>query len=725
VTGNDAALRRLRDRASLGQVAIATASVAIAGGIAPWSLAIACALATWAMLRPLPEATSRTAERQWTVLVAIALVGTLVRAVTTADLLDAGLDFLLLLVVQRLFNRQRAREHMQLLLLGALLMVAGAVINADLNYPVLFAAYLVVSAMTLMLNHLCAEGERLGARTAATLAKEGVRSRRLLWRAAAQVAGIAAIGAVVTFVAFPRWGVGAFLRGGIARDSKSGFSSTVELGDFGRIKSDATVVMRIEPDTPGDWGERTDWHLRGSSFDAYANGRWFHDQDVEATLVATGGGYQTLRDVRGGAQIKAGRGLPTIVPVPGFAASTQMLHATVTLEDIGVDVVFAASEPLAVRLSPRGMIEGTARLRGGRSDELRIDKAPGPVRYQFVSRIGRPTEAELEAVGDPAVPNAYVHYSTVIPGLGAQVGDLARTLVRDEATRHRKVLAIMRHLASFRYTVDLAAPSPEWADADPVEAFLFDLQAGHCEYFASAAVILLRQVGIPARLVNGYYGPQLNTVGGYYSVRQADAHSWIEVHFGDLGWVTFDPTPPSFRVAGDDAGLWPGAAEWLDAVRNAYLDWIIDYDLGKQLSLFDNLRLRDQQATTALGRWRWLLYAIGGAGILGFVVSRLRRRGRPRKRPETAIWERVVGKLARRGHALDPAESARRYADRVAAAEPALAPALLAFAKAYDDARFGQGATHSGRDTAAVGALRTAAMSLLAAIASQGRRRAP
>lgn len=713
---NDAALRRLRDRVSLTQVAIATASVALAGGIAPWSLALAFGLSAWAMIRPLPPVMSRSAERQWTLLVALALAATLARAVTTADLLDAGLDFLLLLVVQRLFNRQRAREHMQLLLLGALLMVAGAVINADLNYPILFAAYLVVSAMTLMLNHLCAEGERLGPRTAATLAKEGVRARRLLWRAAAQVAGIAAIGAVVTFVAFPRWGVGAFLRGGIARDSKSGFSNTVELGDFGRIKSDATVVMRIVPDLPGDWGDRTDWHLRGSSFDAYANGRWFHDQDVETTLVPTGGGYQTLRDVRGGAQIRVGRGFPVVVPVPGFATSTEMLHATVTLEDIGVDVVFAASEPLAARLSPRGMIEGNARLRGGRSDELRIDKAPGPVRYQFVSRIGVPTVDELDAVGDPDVPDAYVHYATVIDGLGPQVGELARTLTRGKASRHDKVRAIVDHLAGFTYTVDLEPPSGEWADADPVEAFLFDLQAGHCEYFASAAVVLLRQVGVPTRLVNGYYGPQYNGVGGYYAVRQADAHSWIEVHFGDLGWVTFDPTPPSFRVAGDDAGFWPGAAEWIDAVRNAYLDWIIDYDLGKQLSLFDNLRLRDQQANTALGRWRWLLYAIGGTALFGFVVARLRRRRSARKRPETLIWERVVKRLARRGHTLDPAESARRFATRVADAEPELSPTLLTFAAAYDTARF-------GKDGASVDALRSAAGLLLAEIARRGRRR--
>src|SRR5262245_46335411 len=121
-------LQRLRDRCSVLQIAIATASVALADGISPWSLGIASALAVLAFVRPLPPETSKSAERLWTIGIAMALFATLARAVLRGDILDAGVDFLLLLVVQRLFNRQRTREHMQLLLLGSLLMVAGAVI---------------------------------------------------------------------------------------------------------------------------------------------------------------------------------------------------------------------------------------------------------------------------------------------------------------------------------------------------------------------------------------------------------------------------------------------------------------------------------------------------------------------------------------------------------------------------------------------------------------------
>jgi transglutaminase-like putative cysteine protease len=716
--GVDTPLHRLRDRMSLAQIVVATATVGVAGGIAPWSLALAAVLCAWAFVRPLPPVTTKATERSWTLLVGVALVATLTRAVMTAELLDSGLDFLLLLVVQRLFNRQRAREHMQLLLLGSLLVVAGAVINAGLNYPLLFALYLVVAAMTLLLNHLVAEGERLGARTAVTLSREGMRARGFLWRAAGQVAAIAAVGAIVTFVAFPRWGVGAFLRGGLSRDSKSGFSSTVELGDFGRIKSDATVVMRIEPDVRGSWGDRTDWHLRGSSFDAYAGGRWFHERDAEATIAGGPFGYQTLRDLRGGATLKPGRSaLPEAVAVPGFAASKETLIATVTLEDIGVDVLFVPSEPLAVRISPRGVIESRARVRGGRSDELRVDKAPGPIRYQFVSRIGTPTEAELDAVGDPPVPDAFAAYTAGIPGLSDEVTALAQGLTEGATTRLAKVEAIMAHLGGFTYSLDLRPSQRVLDGADPLEGFLFDTQAGHCEYFASAAVVLLRQIGVPARLVNGYYGAHYNGVGEYYAVRQADAHSWIEVHFGDLGWVTFDPTPPGGRTFGDDAPWWPGASEWVDAVRNAYLDWVIDYDLGKQLTLFENLGLRDRQADNGLVRWRWLLAVIIGLGAAVWIGARARKWRRARGRPEVAIWRTVTRRLARRGYSPRDDESPRRFGARVGAAEPAIAEPVATFMRAYEACRFAPQITAPD-----LAALRDAATAVIAVVGRVRRR---
>jgi transglutaminase-like putative cysteine protease len=576
-----------------------------------------------------------------------------------------------LLVVQRMFQRQRTREHMQLLMLGALMIVTGAVINAVLDYPIAFAADLVVATMALLVNHLVSEGERLGPRTAAQVAREGVRARGVLWRAAVQVAIVAGVGAVVTFVAFPRWGIGVFLRGGIARESQSGFSNQVELGGFGRIKTDATVVMRIEPrDVAGAWGDRATWHLRGSSFDAYHAGKWSHGEDAEVTETVN---WQ-------------GRPAPAI---PGFAHSQNTLVATVILEDIGVDVLFAASTPLGVHLSPRGPIEGRARVRGGLSGEMRVDKAPGPIRYDFASRIGTPSDDELRAVGDPKPELELAPYLVRATDLSPEVGDLARRLTAGADDRYEKVEAIMAHLAGFDYSLDNPESDRVANGADPLEGFLFETKAGHCEYFATALALLLREVDVPTRIVNGYYGAHYNSMGEYYAVRQADAHSWVEVHFGGLGWVTFDPTPPAGLLAGDDAPWWPAAAQLVDAVRNAYLEWVIDYDLGKQLKLAEGLGLRDREGATGIARWRPLLVGLLAVSAVLAIGLRVRRWRRRRRTPLEAITSRLFSFLARRGFAPRPSESVAHFCKRVGRAWPSAARALAVFARAYEVARFG------------------------------------
>jgi transglutaminase-like putative cysteine protease len=394
----------------------------------------------------------------------------------------------------------------------------------------------------------------------------------------------------------------------------------------------------------------------------------------------------------GTANVGTGRGAPRLLapPIAGFAASEELLHAVVTLEDLGVDALFVASDPLGVRLAPRGPLEARAELRTGRHRELRVDKPPGPIRYEFAARSGAPTYAELEAVGDPEVPRELAFYAAPGLGLSSEVHDLAVELTTDTTTRAQKVAAVMDHLASFEYTLD--QPQSERVDrgADPIEGFLFETRAGHCEYFATAMALLLREAGVPTRIVNGYLGAHWNGLGEYYAVRQADAHSWIEVHFGPLGWVTFDPTPPAGRTAGDAAPLWPAAAQLLDALRNAYLDWIIDYNLGKQLALLEGLGVRRSGVERTRVAWRPLLIGFAAIMIALVVATRVRRRRRGgASRADTRVWEHVVRKLAARGHSPTPAESPRAFAARLAREGVAGSAAIAEFCALYEAIRFG------------------------------------
>lgn len=686
-------LRWRRDLASAAQIGIAGLAVLLGGGMSALTFVTLVVVGGWAMLRQIPDRPSTASQRLWTLGVFAALVATIARALLRAEFLDAGVDFLLLLVVQRLFHRQRTREHMQLLLLGALLMVVGAVINAELSYPFLLAAYLVATVLALILNNLVAEGERMGPRVALELSREGLARSRNLWSAALAVAALAAAGAIVTFVVFPRWGVGAFLRGAIASETRSGFSNEVELGGFGTIKEDATVVMRIEPLYPAAVPDEATWHLRGSAFDIYEDGRWRTGRLGETGELLPMWQYSVLAP--GGRPVlrRAASDSPVpFVPPPhlGTLERGALLHARVTLEDIGADVLFVASEPLALKLLPRGPVESRARVVAGRNREFRIGKLPGPVRYEFISRTGEPSHRLLEAIGDPPVEGVYQSYLQHAESLSPEVTALARGITKDATSRLQKAQAVMEHLGRFDYTLQQRSTERAANGADPVEGFLFESQAGHCEYFATAMAVLLREVGVPTRIVNGYYGAHKNELGGFYTVRQADAHSWVEVHFGALGWVTFDPTPPDGRRAGADAPFWPAASELVDALRNRYLEWVVGFDLSKQLTMLDNLGVRRR----GHHRWRIAWGPVLGwtVGVLGVVLLGVRLVRMRRAKPvpaATKSWTSVVDDLRPRGYSPAPAESPTAFAARLHRDLAPAADEVTALARDYESVRFG------------------------------------
>ena len=121
------------------------------------------------------------------------------------------------------------------------------------------------------------------------------------------------------------------------------------------------------------------------------------------------------------------------------------------------------------------------------------------------------------------------------------------------------------------------------AEGDPVLHFLFESKAGHCEYFASAMVLLLRTLGIPSRVVGGYAGGEWNEMGRNYLVRSSDAHTWVEVWIRERGWVPFDPTP----------GLPPANTQrpmrriyrFIDYLRVKWYYGVLSYDIDRQLDL--------------------------------------------------------------------------------------------------------------------------------------------
>ena len=184
-------------------------------------------------------------------------------------------------------------------------------------------------------------------------------------------------------------------------------------------------------------------------------------------------------------------------------------------------------------------------------------RASSPVStYQVTSLITTVDVATLREIW-PDYPDWVRTKYLALPPLPGRVTALAREITATAPSLYDRAEAIERYLrTNYIYTLDVPAPP---TGRDPVDYFLFDLGEGYCDYYASAMVVLARASGVPARLVVGYVGGTYDPVQATYTVREADAHSWVEVYFPQVGWVEFEPTAsqPGFQRVGTGAAALP------------------------------------------------------------------------------------------------------------------------------------------------------------------------
>jgi transglutaminase-like putative cysteine protease len=320
---------------------------------------------------------------------------------------------------------------------------------------------------------------------------------------------------------------------------------------------------------------------------------------------------------------------------------------------------------------------------------------------------------------------SYPHYTTralapserqrmlAQPRVSARVQAFADALRSEHAAPAARVQAVLAHIRRENFVYTLSPPPP---GEDPVDRFLFETRRGFCEHYASAFATLMRAAGVPARVVIGYQGGEINPTGDYLIVRQADAHAWVEVELPERGWVRVDPTAavaPERIELGIEAirqlearGLLPGAlsAEMLARtladqpwfrrlLRQTRLYW--DYtNLAWYRFVVDYRRQHQEGLLHALGfdtiEWARVLLVLGGACVLvllGYVMWS--RRG-PRPDPIQRRYARFCRKLARAGLVRAPHEGALAFAARAAAARPDLAAPIGAITARYIDLRYGQ-----------------------------------
>lgn len=243
--------------------------------------------------------------------------------------------------------------------------------------------------------------------------------------------------------------------------------------------------------------------------------------------------------------------------------------------------------------------------------------------------------------------------------------------------------------ADFSYTLDTPA-----AGRDPVDAFLFDYKAGFCQHFSSAFVVLMRNAGIPARVVTGFAGGTRNRLGNYWVVRRMDAHAWAEVWLPQRGWVRVDPTAAVApeRIldtledrlpAGADLNLqqrWLQAGQIGDWLRRGWNDLVLSFDARRQQQLLQPLGLDELKPGQLLAGF--VATALLAMGWMAWLLAR----GERERDPLLRAWHRLARRYARLGLAREPHEPALAWAQRVHAQRPD--PGLIALSQRFAEARY-------------------------------------
>ena len=463
-----------------------------------------------------------------------------------------------------------------------------------------------------------------------------------LLQAARTAGGMALLGApimVVLFMLFPRmaplWGVPSDAMAG-----RSGLSGSMQVGNIASLALDDSVAMRIRFE--GSPPPQRDLYFRGPVLSSFNGREWtspradfFGRRNAGVNLRVTGApiNYEVTLEPTRRPWLIALEALSQPPAVPGYEVAVQ------------TDLQWLTNRPI---------------------NELLRYKA-----QSFPSFTHGPTRDEVPLREFVELP----------PGFNPRTLALAADMRRDpryaEASNAQLVQVVMDRLRTggFTYTLEPGVYGQHTADE-----FWFDRKEGFCEHIASSFVILMRALDVPARIVTGYQGGELNNVDGFWVVRQSDAHAWAEVWQPGQGWVRVDPTSAvapgrtgAFQrlaapqgVVGQALGNFSPTlvaqmrALW-EATNNGWSQWVLNYTQGKQLNLLKNIGFKSPS-------WADLSYVLIGIVVLAAVLGGAWTLwDRTQHDPWLRLLARTRKRLDKVGIASTPATSPRQLASLVLA----------------------------------------------------------
>lgn len=310
---------------------------------------------------------------------------------------------------------------------------------------------------------------------------------------------------------------------------KTGLSDSVSLGKIGEIQEDSTVVFRVYGLPPNT----KDLYWRALVFDRYVKDTWIRVREDKL-------------------QIPKGVGevVYTLVISPSFDNIIPALDYPYSLIRIeGIDAVPYMTNGNLLRLS---------------------------------KEINRAIRVVVSSSRDIYIKDDPKDYLDLPSYISPSLKRLAEELSKGAKSDKEKLKRVIEHFSKgYQYTLKL-----EKYEGDPLDYFLFVSKKGNCEYYASATALLLRIMGIPARVVGGYKGSIWNHFGGYHIVTNSMAHVWVEAYV-DGNWLRVDTTPPYLAPATKNISSF---ALLRDSIVSFWYSNIVGYSSEKQLRLFTNIR---------------------------------------------------------------------------------------------------------------------------------------
>jgi hypothetical protein len=643
---------------------------------------------------------------RWTTILTLAYVGFYLvdYFILSQSFLNATVHLVLFVMVIRLFSARRDRDYYFLAVIAFLMVLAGAVLTVDSVFLVSFAAFVLMAVMTFILMEMRHASSHANAQSKDPPDLLAYRHMGFSLAGTSPVlVCLIMLGAGAIFFVLPRASTAYLSALSPHNEVSTGFSDTVRLGRIGQIQESNAVVMHVQID--GDQGGHYELKWRGISLSLFDGTTWSNPHSKFAVVRNPDGSFILPDEQR-------------LQRNQSQSALVRQIHYRVVMEPIGAGVFFVAARPR--------MLTGNYRMIGMDAGGAVFDLDPEhPVSvYEASSLLTRPDPSVLRASPEKYPPEIEINYLQ-LPDLDPRIPELARRVTAKPGNSYDKATALEQYLrTNFAYTLQQPPVPPK----DPLATFLFERKRGHCEYFASAMAIMLRTLGIPSRIVNGFQAGEFNDLTDQYVVRGRDAHSWVEAYFPGAGWVTFDPTPGGSVGAENGLGR---IGLYLDAMSSFWREWVINYDSRHQAELgwqatrsartfLDEMRswtrvryrtmlnsARQVSHTISRSPTLWTLGALFGTLLLVMAANlrriwRLWHRSKAASHPASApalaatVWyQRMTRLLAKRGWRKTSGQTAGEFLPLIDDEE--MRNRVAEFTRRYERARFGESAEDASK----------------------------